>query len=156
VVASFLMGLKTLEKGGTMIIKLFDIYSRATQDLFLGSGTFFEKFTLYKPATSRPCNSERYFIGHRHRGDSEGIAKWIKTLESALKRHEQSPITQLVQNEWPAPVLRAVKEQILYQEQLQIKNIEDTLNLDKETIADRILQNIRLSKAWCRTFGVKH
>jgi 23S rRNA U2552 (ribose-2'-O)-methylase RlmE/FtsJ len=156
VVASFLMGLKALEKGGTMIIKLFDIYSRATQDLFLGSGTFFEKFTLYKPATSRPCNSERYFIGHRHRGESEGLAEWIKTLESALKRHEQSPITQLVQNEWPAPVLRAVKEQILYQEQLQIKNIEDTLNLDKETIADRILQNIRLSKAWCKTFGVKH
>jgi 23S rRNA U2552 (ribose-2'-O)-methylase RlmE/FtsJ len=156
VVASFLMGLKALEKGGTMIIKLFDIYSRATQDLFLGSGTFFEKFTLYKPATSRPCNSERYFIGHRHRGQSEELAEWIKTLESALKKHEQSPITQLVQNEWPAPVLRAVKEQILYQEQLQIKNIEDTLNLDKETIADRILQNIRLSKLWCRTFGVKY
>jgi 23S rRNA U2552 (ribose-2'-O)-methylase RlmE/FtsJ len=156
VVASFLMGLKTLEKGGTMIIKLFDIYSRATQDLFLGSGTFFEKFTLYKPATSRPCNSERYFIGHRLRGQSEELAEWIKTLESALKKHEQSPITQLVQNEWPPAILRAVKEQILYQEQLQIKNIEDTLNLDKETIADRILQNIRLSKAWCRTFGVRH
>lgn len=159
VVASFLMGLKTLEKGGTMIIKLFDIYSRATQDLFLGSGTFFEKFTLYKPATSRPCNSERYFIGHRLLGDPlalPDLQEWISTLESALKKHEQSPITQLVQNEWPAPVLRAVKEQILYQEQLQIKNIEDTLNLDKNTIPERMLQNIRLSKAWCRTFGVRH
>ena len=156
VVASFIMGLKTLEKGGTMIIKLFDIYSRATQDLFLASGTFFEKFTLYKPATSRPCNSERYFIGHRFRGEVEGLQEWISTLESALKRHEQSPITQLVQNEWPVPVLRAVKEQILYQEQLQIKNIEDTLNLDKNTIPERMLQNIRLSKAWCRTFGVRH
>jgi 23S rRNA U2552 (ribose-2'-O)-methylase RlmE/FtsJ len=155
VVASFLMGLKTLEKGGTMIIKLFDIYSRATQDLFLGSGTFFEKFTLYKPATSRPCNSERYFIGHRLQ-PSEGMQEWITTLESALKRHEQSPITQLVQNEWPLPILRAVKEQIHYQEQLQIKNIEDTLNLDKNTIPERMLQNIRLSKKWCRTFGVKH
>lgn len=159
VVASFIMGLKTLEKGGTMIIKLFDIYSRATQDLFLGSGTFFEKFTLYKPATSRPCNSERYFIGHRLRGESIALPElqeWISTLESALKKHEQSPITQLVQNEWPAPVLRAVKEQIHYQEQLQIKNIEDTLNLDKNTIPERMLQNIRLSKAWCRKFGVRH
>jgi 23S rRNA U2552 (ribose-2'-O)-methylase RlmE/FtsJ len=155
-VASFLMGLKTLEKGGTMIIKLFDIYSRATQDLFLGSGTFFEKFTLYKPATSRPCNSERYFIGHRLLGESPDLQEWISTLESALKKHEQSPITQLVQNEWPSPVLRAVKEQILYQEHLQIKNIEDTLNLDKNTIPERMLQNIRLSKAWCRTFGVRH
>ena len=156
-VTSFLMGLKTLEKGRTMNIKLFDIYSRATQDLFLGSGTFFEKFTLYKPATSRPCNSERYFIGHRFRGEgSEDLQEWITTLESALKKHEQSPITQLVQNEWPAPVLRAVKEQILYQEQLQIKNIEDTLNLDKNTIPERMLHNIRLSKAWCRRFGVKH
>ena len=158
VLASFIMGLKTLRKGGTMIIKLFDIYSRATQDLFLGSATFFEKFTLYKPATSRPCNSERYFIGHRYRDscESEGISEWISTLESALKRHEQSPITQLVQNEWPLAILRAVKEQILYQEHIQIKNIEDTLNLDKNTIPQRMLQNIRTSKHWCKTFGVKH
>jgi hypothetical protein len=138
-----------------MIIKLFDIYARATQDLFLGSATFFESFTLYKPATSRPCNSERYFIGRGFLATTEGLAEWIQTLQEAQVKHLISPITQLVES-WPEEVMDAVKEQILFQEEIQIQCIEDTLNLDTNTIADRLLTNIRLSKEWCKAFGVKH
>ena len=155
VVSSFLIGLGTLEKGGVMIIKLFDIYARATQDLFLGCATFFKQFTLYKPATSRPCNSERYFIGQGFLGNSHNLQEWLNTLKSALKRHEQSPITQLVQGEWPSEIIHAVKEQISYQEGIQMKSIEDTLNLDKDTLYEKIKQNIRLSREWCNTFGVE-
>jgi 23S rRNA U2552 (ribose-2'-O)-methylase RlmE/FtsJ len=153
--ASFTMGLKSLKPGGVMIIKLFDIYARATQDLFLGSATFFESFTLYKPATSRPCNSERYFIGRGFLATTEGLAEWIQTLQEAQVKHLISPITQLVES-WPEEVMDAVKEQILFQEEIQIQCIEDTLNLDTNTIADRLLTNIRLSKEWCKAFGVKH
>jgi len=153
--ASFTMGLASLAKGGTMIIKLFDIYARATQDLFLGSATFFESFTLYKPATSRPCNSERYFIGRGFIGMSDELEKWIDTLREAQVKHLVSPITQLVET-WPSEVTDAVKEQILFQEEIQIQCIEDTLNLDTTTIAQRLLTNIQLSKDWCKTFGVKH
>jgi 23S rRNA U2552 (ribose-2'-O)-methylase RlmE/FtsJ/uncharacterized protein YqgV (UPF0045/DUF77 family) len=154
--ASFTMGLKCLKPGGVMIIKLFDIYARATQDLFLGSATFFESFTIYKPATSRPCNSERYFIGRGFLGNKrEGVEAWIKTLQEAQIKHTVSPITQLVEG-WPEEVMDAINEQILFQEEIQIQCIDDTLNLDTNTIADRLLTNIRLSKEWCKTFGVKH
>jgi len=153
--ASFKMGLNSLKEGGVMIIKLFDIYAKATQDLFLGSATFFESFTIYKPATSRPCNSERYFIGRGFLGMSDALEKWIDLLQEAHIRHNESPITQLVES-WPDSLMEAIKEQILFQEDIQIQCIEDTLNLDKNTIADRLLKNIRLSKEWCRTFGVKH
>ncbi len=46
-----------------MIVKLFDIYSEHTQLLVAIVGRQFQSWGLYKPATSRPCNSERYFIG---------------------------------------------------------------------------------------------
>ena len=153
--ASFTMGLKSLKAGGVMIIKLFDIYATATQDLFLGTATFFDSFTLYKPATSRPCNSERYFIGRDFLGPSENLDKWIEILEEAQIKHAESPITNLVEG-WPESVMDAVREQILFQEEIQIKCIEDTLNLDRNTIADRLLKNIRLSREWCKAFGVKH
>jgi 23S rRNA U2552 (ribose-2'-O)-methylase RlmE/FtsJ len=153
--ASFTMGLNSLKVGGVMIIKLFDIYARATQDLFLGSATFFESFTIYKPATSRPCNSERYFIGRGFIGMSDELEKWIDILREAQVKHHVSPITQLVEG-WPEEVMDAVKEQILFQEEIQIQCIEDTLNLDTNTIADRLLKNIQLSKEWCKTFGVKY
>jgi 23S rRNA U2552 (ribose-2'-O)-methylase RlmE/FtsJ len=153
--ASFIMGLRTLAKGGVMIIKLFDIYGSGTRDLFLGCATFFEAFTIYKPATSRPCNSERYFIGRGFKGESAELDAWINLLQEAQIKHKESPITQLVED-WPEDIMGAIKEQIQFQEEIQIQCIEDTLNLDRTTIYERLLTNMRLSKEWCINFGVNY
>jgi 23S rRNA U2552 (ribose-2'-O)-methylase RlmE/FtsJ len=160
--ASFTIGLLTLKKGGTMIIKLFDIYGSATQDLFLGVGLLFDRFTIYKPATSRPCNSERYFIGvgyHGTDGSGSGSGKttaMIKHLQAAQTKHAQSPLTRLFKNPWPSSITDLVNEQIRWQESLQISSITDTLNLQKNDIHKYILNNICLSKEWCEKFGVKY
>ena len=64
-ICSFLVGLQVLAINGTCIIKIFDTYSVSTQTLLSLCGSCFKEYTLYKPATSRPCNSERYFIGKK-------------------------------------------------------------------------------------------
>jgi 23S rRNA U2552 (ribose-2'-O)-methylase RlmE/FtsJ len=152
--ASFTMGLQTLSQGGTMIIKLFDIYGKATQDLLLGSALFFDKFTLYKPATSRPCNSERYFIGTGYHGSAKAEL-FIRHLQEAYVKHEQAPLTHLFKNPWPVEIIAAIEEQIKWQENLQIRTITETLNLQKDSIYDNILQGIQLSREWCELFDVK-
>lgn len=161
--ASFTMGLQSLAVGGTMVIKLFDIYGTATQDLFLGTATFFSSFTLYKPATSRPCNSERYFIAKGYLG-SVKAAKWIANLQQAQLKYETSPflglgqdhITHLVEkNTWPQAVLDAVNEQIKWQETLQITTITETIQLQKDDIANKMLVTLQKSRKWCEVFGVK-
>jgi hypothetical protein len=152
--ASFTMGLNTLAQGGTMIIKMFDIYGKATQDLLLGSAIFFDRFTLYKPATSRPCNSERYFIATGYHGATKA-APFIQHLQEARIKHEQQPLTQLFLNPWPRAILSAIEEQIKWQEDLQIKTIAETLNLHKDDIYDKILSSIQLSREWCELFDVK-
>ena len=155
--ASFTMGLLTLDQGGTMIIKLFDIYGKATQDLFLGASLLFEQFTIYKPATSRPCNSERYFIGVGYIGAEDDQSKeFVAHLQAAQLKHQQSPLTQLFRNAWPSSVTDAVNEQIQWQENLQLSTINDTLTLDKESIFERMYKSIRMSKKWCDTFGVRY
>lgn len=68
VVSSFLIGLQTLIPHGYAIVKLFDTYSPSTKALIHLIGTCFKEYTIYKPATSRPCNSERYFIGKNYNG----------------------------------------------------------------------------------------
>lgn len=153
--ASFTIGLGCLARGGTMIIKLFDIYSKATQDIFLGTARLFEKFTIYKPATSRPCNSERYFIGSNYIGSKSSTSlQWIRHLQKAQIQNEQNPLTRLVTNEWPIEIIKAVEEQILWQEGLQIATIEETLAIDMNTLEEKIIKNISMSKKWCDTFGV--
>ena len=155
--ASFTMGLASLAKGGTMIIKLFDIYSQATQDLFLGTARLFNRFTIYKPATSRPCNSERYFIAIDYIGHNSSQATiWTQHLRNAQSKHKQSPLTQLVEEPWPKNIKDAIDEQIKWQEFQQIQSIEETLNFNIKTLEEKVANNIQTSKKWCEVFGVPH
>ena len=154
--SSFTIGLNTLKQGGTMIIKLFDIYGNATQDLILGSALLFDSFTIYKPATSRPCNSERYFIGKGYHGQATAAAtEFIHHLQQAQVKHAQSPLTQLFKNPWAEPIQKLLREQISWQESLQINSIQETLHMKNELpeIYEHILTNICQSKAWCKRFG---
>jgi 23S rRNA U2552 (ribose-2'-O)-methylase RlmE/FtsJ len=151
--SSFVIGLLTLESGGYMIIKLFDIYSQATKDLILGTATFFKEFTIYKPATSRPCNSERYFIGKGYVG-SEKARAWIQHIYAAQEKHKQSPLTQLVKGSWPDNINELLEEQISWQENIQVQTIENTLKLDKNKIKEYIKENLEKSKKWCEEFKI--
>ena len=62
-VSSALIGLQTMAKGGDFILKLFDTELKCTKDLLAMLAYCFDNWTLYKPALSRPCNAEKYFIG---------------------------------------------------------------------------------------------
>ena len=62
-VSSSLIGLQTLVKGGDFILKIFDTELQCTKDLIALLAYCFDSWTLYKPAMSRPCNAEKYFLG---------------------------------------------------------------------------------------------
>jgi 23S rRNA U2552 (ribose-2'-O)-methylase RlmE/FtsJ len=153
IIASFLLGFRSLCTEGIMIIKMFDIYSPATQDLILGSSSLFREFMLYKPATSRPCNSERYFIGVGFKGENASRT-WIQHLQTAFEQHQQSPLTRLVKTIWPDKVIGLLQEQIKWQENLQMESIETALQLQKKDIPKWIAHNIEESSKWCSIFQV--
>lgn len=155
VVASFSMALRTVRRGGVFIIKLFDIYSPATVDLILGTAAFCTSFYIYKPATSRPCNSERYFIGQGYKGRREA-REWIEHLEIAQRKHLEKPLTRLCSMPENSPYILAIKEQIAWQERLQISSIEKAMYMKKEDIRFHVSNAIEKSVEWCTTFGVPY
>ena len=136
-----------------MIIKLFDIYSPVMLDLILGTAATFDSFLLYKPATSRPCNSERYFIGKGYRGNAKD---WIKHLQLAQVNHRETPITRLCCIAPDSPYIGAIKEQIEWQEQLQLESIRKAMYMKKEDIEDYVKDAIQQSMAWCQMFSVPY
>jgi 23S rRNA U2552 (ribose-2'-O)-methylase RlmE/FtsJ len=154
ILSSFIIGFQTLAHEGIMIIKLFDMYSSATQDLVLGSASFFREFMIYKPATSRPCNSERYFIGVGYKGD-QVTKQWIQHLQLAAEKHLQSPLTRIIKTIWPQKLIDLLQEQIQVQENLQIQSIQKALQLQKKDIPKWITYNIETSTKWCNFFQVK-
>ena len=78
--SSFLIGFQILAINGLCVIKLFDTYSESTRSLISLCGSCFKEYSLYKPATSRPCNSERYFIGKKFRGFNPKIVESLKVI----------------------------------------------------------------------------
>ena len=153
VLASFVIGLRSLRRGGVMIVKLFDIYSPVMIDLIVGTASTFDSFLIYKPATSRPCNSERYFIGKGFKKEAHG---WIEHLERAQVKHVEWPLTRLCDLTDAMPYVEAVKEQIEWQERLQIESIERAMFMTKEDIGSYVKDAIEQSVQWCTTFSVPY
>jgi len=147
--ASILMGLKSLARGGAIIVKLFDMYSPLTRDLILGTAAQFKSFMIYKPATSRPCNSERYFIAQGYFG-MEKSTSWCKHLENA----QTIQVRRLVSEEWPTQLLDAFREQIEWQEHMQIESIHTAISLEKKDIPQMIRHAMEVSKMWCERFNI--
>lgn len=135
ILASFRMGLLSLAKGGCMVIKVFDVFLEQTKQLLLGSGLCFECFTLYKPATSRPCNSERYFIGRGFLGATHA-EPWVSTVTTAMKRllttQKEILATPLFTSPFTQELYSLFESQTQTQIEQQIKAIDNGLHLKLE------------------------
>jgi hypothetical protein len=152
VLASFSIGMRSLKDGGILVVKLFDIYSPVMLDLIIGTAATFDSFLIYKPATSRPCNSERYFIGRGFR--KRDSYEWIEHLQKAHVKHSESPLTRLCDIPADSPYVEAIKEQIQWQEELQVQSIQKAMFMTKEEIEVYVKDAIEKSIEWCTTFSV--
>ncbi len=152
-VASALMAVNCLSENGIFILKIFDSYTRPTEDLILGLATVFRQWTLYKPATSRPCNAEQYFIGVGFK------SIYTKPLSIALERVLANP--HLPHKLWADDAFdEATRAQYrtlqVIRAERQIKFIKETLglvgNLTAAQETDLWNRNIQASTKFCRAF----
>jgi 23S rRNA U2552 (ribose-2'-O)-methylase RlmE/FtsJ len=80
-------GILSLKKGGSMIIKLFDIYKQVTKDILYVLCHYFNKVYICKPHSSRPLNSEKYvvcidFKNNINDNDVESMKNIIENMNS--------------------------------------------------------------------------
>jgi hypothetical protein len=156
-VAEALAGLTTLSQGGTMILKLFDMKNQATLEIIWTLSSCFAKTALIKPYTSRPANSERYWIGTGFHGAPEWILQLFRELTATDapsgwdKLFAESPV-------FPAAWITQIQA---FQEQVelhQFNKIQVTLSLIKsptrELVHDLLLENIRNSRRWCESHRI--
>jgi hypothetical protein len=110
-----------LAPGGSMVVKMFDMFSQETCDLLWDCYLHFDKVYVIKPLGSRICNSEKYIVGVRYNPKYTGarqlsgiynlIPDWfygsvwntnqrfvelqIKSLTKALRLAATTPLYQL-------------------------------------------------------------
>lgn len=90
-IASAKIGLQCLAQDGFFIMKLFDIFGQPTHYLIRLITLCFKEWTLYKPATSRPCNSERYLVCRGFRKCYPEVLRLLTTMESQYTVNREYP-----------------------------------------------------------------
>jgi 23S rRNA U2552 (ribose-2'-O)-methylase RlmE/FtsJ len=90
-IASAIIGIQALAQDGLFILKLFDVYSNVTQFFLRVVTLSFREWCLYKPATSRPCNSERYLICRGFRKVFPPVLQMLLTLQTQWNEGQKVP-----------------------------------------------------------------
>lgn len=157
-VASARVGMEVLAEGGDFVLKFFDFYHEGTRDLLRFLSTQFSDWTLYKPATSRPCNSEHYFLGRGFKTPSAGalalVRSWVQRMcGGAAPARLLDPTTLPTSFSSLLDTLNAtaVQSQIAYLE--KVFQLIDSGTLEDKKVA-LIAHHEQLSYLWCRHFRV--
>ena len=85
-ICSAIIGLQSLTSGGAFVLKFFDIYGKPTQILISLISSCFKDWCIYKPATSRPCNSERYLLCRGFKNVSKDLLATLTEMETQSLR----------------------------------------------------------------------
>jgi hypothetical protein len=159
--AEILLGLTVLEKGGILIIKLFDTVLQPTLEMLYITTRHFREWTITKPKTSRAANSERYLVCRGFLGVQEEA---IRCFSSVLRRKNNKNILSLLHSDiHKEQEYRDFEAEIMtFQEKLcnlQINAIKRTLTIietkTNALLRDQIKENVVRSIEWCEQHGIE-
>ena len=154
--ASTKIGFEVLKKGGVFILKLFDFYEKATLDLLYFLSCHFNEWTLYKPATSRPCNPEQYFIGKGFTGCTDEVFDVLRLWCSMLDNGQ--PVQSLFKSDYSVEFKRTIEELRKHSFNTQTEYLEKVFFIidknDEELIQNYLKKNEKTSYEWCLRFKV--
>lgn len=156
-VASAIMGIQVLYSDGVLILKLFDISSSATQLLLRLLTLCFKEWTLYKPSTSRPCNSERYLLcrGFRRTPSTNVLCNHITALQTQYTNGTSKyPKTDFFSffTEKEREFLQSHMDTYTA---LQSKTLIETISLQNQNPKEFSWKaHVELAIKWCRLFRI--
>jgi 23S rRNA U2552 (ribose-2'-O)-methylase RlmE/FtsJ len=154
--ASTKIGFEVLKMGGVFVLKLFDFYEKATVDLLYLLSSHFQEWTLYKPATSRPCNPEQYFIGRGFTGATDEVLDVLRLWCSIINTGAQ--INSLFKTDYTLEFRRIIEELQKHSFNTQTEYFERVFFIiDKNNdnlISTYLKKNEKTSYEWCLRFKV--
>ena len=84
VLAEFIVALQCLAVDGTLILKVFDVFTLPMKQILWVCASKFSSFRLVKPRTSRACNSEKYIVATGFQGRCEHLDVFLRRCETIL------------------------------------------------------------------------
>ena len=151
-VSSAITGLRCLLTDGAFVLKIFDMFSPSTQFLVTTISRCFKEWILYKPSLSRPCNSERYFLGRGFKGLPVSVYE-------TLLRTQQEVLRDLypIDTARPADPYFSTHIQANTDDQLAaIEKAEMYANRPEVWYTTQLLHDFQKSLIWCERFHIPY
>ena len=147
------------KKGGTFILKVFDIFSKGTLDLLYILSGLYDKVFISKPHTSRIANSEKYIICEGFRDFNTQY--FIQCFSDMLQKIAFHDDFRFLKINYPLIFVNKIQEINAILGQKQIENISNTLNLIKSSKSDSSLENckkahIKKCIRWCEKYELPY
>lgn len=148
---SALTAVQSLSIDGSLVLKVFDTYSPATKALLAILSRSFKEWCIYKPCLSRPCNSERYFLGRGFRGCT---AERLRPLKELFAASAEGRFPELILTEDESAYIAA---QDTASTELQMKALTQALVYASQPDAwytNQLPKDFATSLAWCHKYRV--
>ena len=148
------VGLRSLAKGGSFVLKVFDMFSESTRILLLLISRCFKQWIFYKPALSRPCNSERYFLGRGFLGIPPGLLEALSQFQQSCKEG-MFPIgfADLATQEEAAYFERHIAENTELQ-MAALTRADEYVSHPEAWYTNQLPRDFDTSLRWCQQFRV--
>ena len=146
--------------GGTFILKIFDVFHKATVDILYLLCYYYNNVSIMKPHTSRIANSEKYVVCQGFKiADSGKIIEQIMGVFTSLCCPDR--IYSILVQENDLYFLNKIEEMNAMVSFQQIENITSTLSIitnhrNSEKLEQYKKTNVNKCIAWCEYYNIPY
>lgn len=154
-ISSSIILLRSVAIEGDIVLKLFDCNSPMTRDIIALLASCFTSWTLYKPVTSRPCNSEWYFLGKSAIRSRSHVITLLTTIRDGLAQEPPISYKRILTDNPLEEYLKDIQEKRCLKQMEALKLVLSFCH-NKDTVSQENLWNNqkKLCIDWCNAFRV--
>jgi len=152
--------------GGSFILKIFDVFHKATVDILYILSYYYEHVSIMKPYTSRIANSEKYVICQGFKiNDSTQIIQQFAGIFSSIQQTTTENggviLSSLLPFEHDLYFLNKIEDMNAMVSFQQIENITSTLSIitnhrNSEKLEQYKRANVNKCISWCEKYEIPH
>jgi 23S rRNA U2552 (ribose-2'-O)-methylase RlmE/FtsJ len=154
-VSSALILLRSVAIEGDIVLKLFDCNSPMTRDIITLLASSFTAWSLYKPVTSRPCNSEWYFLGRSALRSKTQVIPILTQLRDGLALDPPISYTRILADNPLEDFLKEIQKMRCLKQMEALKQVLSFCH-NKDTVSQEALWNKQKKPCidWCNAFRI--
>jgi hypothetical protein len=154
--------------GGSFILKIFDVFHKATVDILYILSYYYHQVSIIKPYTSRIANSEKYVVCQGFKiNDSTQIIRQFASIFETIQKSLSSGggndggLSSLLPFDHDLYFLNKIEDMNAMVSFQQIENITSTLSIitnhrNSEKLEQYKRSNVNKCIAWCEKYEIPH